>query len=305
LLVHAVALVGPVLLLELILTKLVALPARDYLALTAVGLGSSLFMFSVWHRTKQKFIWFAVSAFVAIGVFQGFSTYFRTRDSPKIEPMAAITNVSTPVVGYYIAQTSDRIYVGLPARGKQLPARMLALHRDQVKAIVIGRLTPVAGATKVGREFARDLVASVAEPNKPAAPSLTAASLSNRRFRVVGGRPSVSAKRFAQGTVVRFTLSAPATLRIAIARRVPGLRRGRKCVNPTRRLRRARLKRCTRSALVGTLTRSVEPKGADRIALTGGVGRRQLGSGAYKAVLSASNTGGHSKPVSLNFVIVR
>jgi F0F1-type ATP synthase membrane subunit b/b' len=153
--VQGVALVVPILVLELLMTGF-GLPAHDYIWLTLVAACSSALLFGIW-TARKKFIWFGVAVFVAVSVFQGVSTYLRTRDSPKVEPMAAITDAPTPVTGYYIAQTGDRIYVGLPSASRTLPARMLALHRDQVKAIVIGRLTPAAGAMKVARELAQDL----------------------------------------------------------------------------------------------------------------------------------------------------
>jgi hypothetical protein len=283
--VHFVALVGPIVILEGFLTKGVALPPSDYVWLTLVAGATSLFMFSVWDQTKTNFVWFAVSAFVAIGVFQGVSTYFRTRDSPKIEPMAAITKGPTPVTGYYVAQTSDRVYVGLPAQS-HLPARMLVLNRDEVKAIVIGRLTPVAGAMKVASEFSRDLVAR----NTPA-PSLTAVSLANERFGVN------------KGTTVRFTLSVPATLTITITRVAPGLLSGHSCLAPSPQLTQAHANRCTRTIAVFTLTNSNKPEGAGTIALGGRVGGRRLSPGAYRAVLSASNAGGQSSPITLGFIV--
>ena len=51
-------------------------------------------------------------------------------------------------------------------------------------------------------------------------------------------------------------LSAPAKVQVTITRTANGLRRGRSCVAPTRRLRRAHARRCTRTLTVGTLTRA-------------------------------------------------
>jgi alpha-tubulin suppressor-like RCC1 family protein len=137
------------------------------------------------------------------------------------------------------------------------------------------------------------------------APTLTAASLTNRRFRVAKKDTAISAKKAPLGTTFRFTLSAPAKLQIAITRSVPGLRRGHSCLAPNAKLRRKHAKRCTRTLTVGTLTRSSEPKGADSIAFSGRIGHRALSPQPYKALLSASNARGRSKPVTLAFVVVR
>jgi hypothetical protein len=56
---------------------------------------------------------------------------------------------------------------------------------------------------------------------------------------------------------------------------------------------------------VGTLTRSQEPAGADRVAFSGRVGHRALGPRPYRAVLAASDVGGRSNAVTLAFAIVR
>jgi len=141
-------------------------------------------------------------------------------------------------------------------------------------------------------------------PAKQSRPAITAARLTNKRFRVAKENTAVSAKKAPLGTTFRFTLSADAKLQIAVTRSAPGLRRGRNCLAPTPKLRRAHAKRCTRTLVLGTLTRAREPKGADNFPFSGRIGRRALSAGAYKAVLSASNAGGRSKPVTLSFAIV-
>jgi hypothetical protein len=46
-------------------------------------------------------------------------------------------------------------------------------------------------------------------------------------------------------------------------------------------------------------------RGAGRVGFSGRIGHRPLTPGAYKAVLTASNAGGRSAPVTLSFTIVR
>jgi len=136
-------------------------------------------------------------------------------------------------------------------------------------------------------------------------PAITAASLTNKRFRVGQQATAISAKKVPLGTAFRFTLSAAAKLQITITRSAPGLRRGRSCLAPTTKLKRAHAKRCTRTLTVGTLTRASQPQGADSVAFSGRVGHRPLTPGAYNAVLSSSNAGGRSNAVTLAFVVVR
>jgi hypothetical protein len=136
-------------------------------------------------------------------------------------------------------------------------------------------------------------------------PTITLAGLTNKRFKVSRQDTAVSARKTPLGTSFRFTLSTSAKVEIAIARMVPGLRRGHACVAPTAKLRRGHARHCQRSLAIGTLTRSSEPGGADSIPFSGRMGHRPLHPGAYSVKLSASNAGGRSAPVTLSFTVVR
>jgi hypothetical protein len=130
--------------------------------------------------------------------------------------------------------------------------------------------------------------------------------MTNRRFRVGPKRTAVTARRRRAkvGTTFRFTLSDAATVRIRIDQLKKGRRSGRRCVKPTRRLRRH--KTCTRAALKGTLTRRALAAGAHRVAFSGRIGRRRLAAGRYRATLRATGpTGLASASTTLRFTIVR
>jgi hypothetical protein len=137
------------------------------------------------------------------------------------------------------------------------------------------------------------------------APTLSSVSLTNTRFRVGRNSTAVIAKRAPAGTSFRFALTSPAAVKITITRSARGLRRGRSCVAPSIRLRRAHAKRCTRTVAVGTLRRLNLHVGADVVAFSGRIGRRALSPGTYKAVLAASNAAGRSRQILLHFTVVR
>jgi hypothetical protein len=136
-------------------------------------------------------------------------------------------------------------------------------------------------------------------------PSLSSASLTNRRFRVGKKSTAISARKVPVGTSFRFRLSALARVQITITRSAKGLRRGRGCVAPTSKLKQAHAKGCTRTLTVGKLTRSNLRAGTNAIVFSGRIGKRALSPGTYKALLSASNVGGRSRPVALSFTVVR
>ena len=138
-----------------------------------------------------------------------------------------------------------------------------------------------------------------------ASPTITAASLANKRFRVGKEPTAISAGSAPLGTTLRFTLAAPARLQITITTTAPGLRRAHTCVTPTATLKRAHAKGCTRTFTVGTLTRAREPEGIDSVAFSGRISSRALTPGNYRAGLSADNNAGPSNTVALSFAIVR
>ncbi|HEX5852508.1 MAG TPA: hypothetical protein VFY36_05395, partial [Solirubrobacteraceae bacterium] len=134
-------------------------------------------------------------------------------------------------------------------------------------------------------------------------PSLSHASLTNAQFKV-GPTPTAIAAKASLGTSFKFTLAAPAKLTIAITHSASGVRRGKRCVAASRK-RSSHGKRCSRSVKAGTLTRSNLQPGSNTIAFSGRIGRRALRPGRYKAILSAGNAKGKSKPVSIAFTVVR
>ena len=144
------------------------------------------------------------------------------------------------------------------------------------------------------------------EQPAPQAPVLSKVSMTNRRFRVGRKRTAVTArrKRAKVGTTFRFTLSATATVGIRMEQLKKGRRSGKRCVTPTRKLRRH--KACTRAVLRGTLTRRALAAGAHGVAFSGRIGRRRLAAGRYRATLRATGpTGMASASTTLRFTIVR
>ncbi len=106
----------------------------------------------------------------------------------------------------------------------------------------------------------------------------------------------------AKGGRFRYTLNRAARVTIAIQRKLAGRRKGRRCVRPTKRLRRNR--RCARYQRRGALTRPGQA-GPNTIAFSGRIGSRALAPGSYRATITATNTAGSSPPRRTTFKIVR
>lgn len=136
----------------------------------------------------------------------------------------------------------------------------------------------------------------------------------------IGGKPRISGAQMSpatfsderEGTVtigaqlgseLRFGLSAPAQVRIAIRRVTSGSRHNQACGAADTVSGLAHASRCQRGAGKSTTMRLEEPAGRQRIPLAGRDGTSQLQPGRYVAVLTASNTGGRSKAVRTEFEV--
>jgi hypothetical protein len=137
------------------------------------------------------------------------------------------------------------------------------------------------------------------------APAVQSFSVSPARFAIGPGSTPVTLarKRAARGTTFRYRLSAAGTVKIAIARAVPGRRSGKRCVKPTKRL--AKKRRCTRFRTAGTLTRTATA-GANATKFTGRIGRKPLKPGRYRAAIVETQAGaaGPSEQRTVNFTVV-
>lgn len=129
-------------------------------------------------------------------------------------------------------------------------------------------------------------------------PVVSAFSFSPTSFRVVSSRAH-------GGATVRFRLSAPATVRITIARRLAGrVSRHHGCVKPTPGV--AGRRACTRYAPVGTLVLARQKAGRHTLAFRGRIGNRALAPGSYRATLVTVDSDHHrSGQRTAGFTVLR
>jgi hypothetical protein len=161
--------------------------------------------------------------------------------------------------------------------------------------------TPTAVVTAVGSGGGGGSSGS----SRPVPPKVTGYRLTNNPFVVAAAFTPISANaattRHKHGTTFKYTLSEPATVKIAISRRLPGRRHGKNCVAPTRKLRHA--KACARILSRGTLTRTSHMR-ANSVAFSGRIGSRPLKPGRYQATLTATDSAKRaSKPRTIYFTI--
>jgi hypothetical protein len=163
-------------------SKLSSLDVLWAILVAALGIGLSFVVF-----VNQKPIWFGLAAFIAITIFVGFETYLRTSEHPKVEPAAALRLGAGPLCGFFVAQTSDYLYMGTYARPvaigtsasqsfagsctgpsadagsgvktSGLPPRLITVPNDEVTDLAVGQLQSLRGgiAAKRSAVMALDL----------------------------------------------------------------------------------------------------------------------------------------------------
>jgi hypothetical protein len=118
------------------------------------------------------------------------------------------------------------------------------------------------------------------------APVLDRFTLTNTIFRTAAR----AAARRPRGTRFRYRLSEDASVRIAIKRRAPGRRVGRRCRPPSPRLSGRRP--CVRYVRIGVL-RASGNAGRNKLYFSGRIGRRVLRPGRYRARANATDLAGN------------
>jgi hypothetical protein len=164
---------------------------------------------------------------------------------------------------------------------------------------------PAGGSTVVAASGAAPQIAiTYTTPSVPdtVAPGILTFGLTHSTFRAAAKGPAAS--RAPVGTRVRYRLSEASSARFTVQRARKGRRKGRRCVAPTRKNRKA--KRCTRYVrLKGGFTR-VSQAGLNSFRLTGRLRGRKLAPGRYRLVLVATDAAKNkSKPKRAKFRIVR
>jgi hypothetical protein len=139
---------------------------------------------------------------------------------------------------------------------------------------------------------------------QPPPPAIGDARESHVRWREAGTRRRAGhAKRVPVGTRFEFTLSAPAQVTLAFARRVSFTSRRGSCVSGHVAV--ARHVRCERTVQAGAFTYSGHA-GTNTVAFAGRIARRpRLAPGLYAVTIGATNVWGAATPRTLSFRIVR
>lgn len=116
----------------------------EWLALPLVAIvGTAITLLVYWE--KEKFVWFGIVAFIAVGVYLAAATYVSTHRNAKMQPVAALRAGHQPVTGAFIADTAENLYIG-SFRETGKPPRLIVIPRSQVTEFAVGPLLDQSAA---------------------------------------------------------------------------------------------------------------------------------------------------------------
>jgi hypothetical protein len=102
-------------------------------AVTAAAVSLAIYL------ATESFLWFGIAAFFAVGIYTGFATYYRTADTLKLQPAAALRTGHPPVAGFFIAETTDNYYLGSFQYRDHRP-QLRIIPRAQINDVMVGPL---------------------------------------------------------------------------------------------------------------------------------------------------------------------
>lgn len=110
--------------------------------------------------TGARFLWYGAAVFLSVAVFGAVFQTARTLDAEKLQAAAVLRTNDPPgggVAGFFVAETSDRVYLGRVdctrapngrVRAKDGSGRLLWIPTDQVAAMSLGPLEGVEPALR-------------------------------------------------------------------------------------------------------------------------------------------------------------
>jgi hypothetical protein len=166
------------------------IPARDHpsshltplLLVATVGIVALLGTMAVRVTNPTSFFWFAATFLLAAFAFGATLNIAHSGAFPRIQAAAVLRKGSDRGVrGYYVAETSDRIYLaritvvscGEGARGDAQDARLMVLPRDNVIGLSIGSPMDPCDAKAASTKLLTELRLDIQTPTKLPNPQIT------------------------------------------------------------------------------------------------------------------------------------
>jgi FtsZ-binding cell division protein ZapB len=165
----------------------------------------------------RHFAWYTLCVFLGVGVTIAAATFARTQSNVKISPIAALTGAA-PVTGFYVAETSDSIYFGVPeipqldADGDELTfdhsaATLVRVPKASVSGLTVG---PLMGEDDAYRRSIQ-LALALCHHAKVAAGEVAKATASNDSSTLISAEPLRPCTKGSEPRLERRLAAAKAT----------------------------------------------------------------------------------------------
>jgi uncharacterized membrane protein YhiD involved in acid resistance len=137
------------------------IPLQGIIVVCAVAIAAGI-IGAILYRTTARFTVMGLVALIAVPLVMAVATYYRAGAAPRVEPVALLRIDGSPFVGFFIAETPDRVFVGtfdertpdpctLLRRQScesdigqtTVPARLLSLPASDVQNLTVGPRVPL------------------------------------------------------------------------------------------------------------------------------------------------------------------
>jgi hypothetical protein len=137
-------------------------PGRlQYLVFIGLGLLMASLTYSI-ARITDRFVYLAVTIFGALSIFLAGVGYARERTTPELRGAAVVRNNKKATIGFFIAESGSRVYLGRIAleKGKKIDAdanRLLGIEKKEITDLAIGPPKAPPKAKMQAEELADEL----------------------------------------------------------------------------------------------------------------------------------------------------
>jgi uncharacterized membrane protein YhiD involved in acid resistance len=137
------------------------IPFRGIVVVCVVAIAAGI-VGAILYRTTARFSVMGLVALITVPLVMAVATYYRAGSAPRVEPVALLRTDGSPFVGFFIAETPDRVFVGTfeeetpdPCEllrrhhcesdigQTKVPARLLSLPASDVQNLTVGPRVPL------------------------------------------------------------------------------------------------------------------------------------------------------------------
>lgn len=134
----------------------------ELLVFLLVSVGTVAVVFHI-ALTTERLPWLATVIFLSLGVFVAVLAVARASSDARVRPAAAVRANDQASIGFFVAQTGDRVYLGrldVTDRGREFKrerSRIIVFRNDQITDLIVGPSIDAPKALGRASELADEL----------------------------------------------------------------------------------------------------------------------------------------------------